>query len=158
MHLPDSDRIVLDPIDRELKRLDGLLARYRQLGLPNDMERVTFAQLVLSGIRQQIVRGLEASTAADEPSGRAYVNPKFPDLDLDHLEVGHRVRLWYTGNWHRVPLWLSMEWATIEDFTARGLLIVKPDIEDRLRRIRRDEDVREVSYDGFLHPNPTTVK
>ncbi len=158
MNLPNGDRIVFDPIDRELKRLEGLLAQYRQLYLTHDIDRVTFAQLVLSGIRQQIARGLEASAATDKPSGVAYANPKFPDLDLDHLEVGHRVRLWYTGNWHRVPLWLSMQWATIEDFTARGLLIVKPDIEDRLRRIRRDEDVCQVSYDGFPHPNPNTVR
>lgn len=65
----------------------------------------------------------------------------FADFARDPWTVGSRVQLRYTGHPHRVPRWLSMEWATIEDFTARGLLIVKPDIEDRLRRIRRDEDV-----------------
>lgn len=82
---------------------------------------------------------------------RTYRNPVFPKLDLDDLHVGDRVRLWYTGS-GRVPLWLANQWATIEAITGRGLLLVTPDIEDRIRRIRRDEDVCEVWCDGFSRP------
>lgn len=152
MALQNVDRIALDPIDRELERLSGLLPEYQRLDMQRDIERVSFARSVLEGMRQQIVRRLEAAIGAENPSEALYSNPKFPDLDLDHLTVGHRVRLWHTDS-TRVPVELSMEWATIEDITTRGLLIVKPDIEDRLRRIRRDEDVCQVSYDGFSRPN-----
>lgn len=69
-----------------------------------------------------------------------YHNLAYPHLALDDLRVGDRVRLLWNG-YHRVPLFLTHTWATIEGLTQAGLLIVRPDAEDRVRRIRREEDV-----------------
>jgi hypothetical protein len=54
------------------------------------------------------------------------------------LARGERVQLRYRG-YRGVPLYLADTWATVVGWTARGLIVVRADLDGRERKIRVDE-------------------